>query len=216
MNPRHGSRIELALNRLKAGLRRSGSWRWLPQDEIGGPLSIRSLVYPLRYDILVRKGLYDLYAANRELCRRDPESFLDLAEQHPYHVWFTRVLLVRFPQAGADSPGGVRRLFARRVESALALRDSIAADGFDPARPIEPFTGRTILPADSGRVLHRKYFAGDGCHRLACLMSLGHEVLPQEFVRVRCYRRLVPIDNTALLEPHMTITWPADWPVEDA
>lgn len=211
MNQQLGSRVHLALNGLKARLGVGDYWYYLAPEQIEAPISIRALVYPLRYDVLVRKSLYDLYVAHRELYRRDPGSFLDLAQKHDYYTWFTRVLLVRYAPDDALSAPRLRDLFAQRVASAVAVYDSIVADGFDPARPVEPYTGREILPADSGRVVQHKYYAGDGCHRLACLMSQGYNELPREFVRIKCFKRLVPFDNTALLARHLEIAWPEDW-----
>ena len=198
------------LNRLKRLLNVGDYWYWLSPDQVDPEIPIAPLVRPLRYDILIRKSYFDFYAANRDLYRTDFDAYLEKARGHAYYAWFTRVLMVRFESASIDDEVRTRELFAHRLREAAKLHDSIEANGFQPEHPISPHTGLEILPTDTGLVFDQKYYMGDGCHRLACLMSLGHRTLPREFVKVRCHRRLAPLDNTSMLQDHLPIDWPDD------
>lgn len=195
------------LNAIKTMLKLGEYWYWLPESAAPEEIPIRPLVYPLRYDILIRKAFFDFYAANRELYARDPEAFIARAVDHEYHAWFTRVLMVRYEPQSVSDPQRTLTLFRDRVQRAAALHDSIAARGFDPAHPIVPFTGETIAAHAGASATDQKYFMGDGCHRLACLMSQGYTSLPRQMMRVKCFRRLIPFDNTALLSDHLPIDW---------
>lgn len=198
-----------ALNAVKARMRMGDYWFWLPAAEVPAGIPIGPLVYPLRYDVLIRKSYFDFYAEHRELYRTDFRRFLEIASGHQYFEWFTRVLMVRFETNSSGNRERTLALFADRLHAAASLHDSMEQDGFDPAHPIIPYTGLEILPAESGIDTGEKYFLGDGCHRLACLMSLGYETLPREFMRVKCFRKLTPLDNTNLLTGYLEINWPA-------
>ena len=179
------------------------------RPEAPDSLEIRRLVHPLRYDILVRKAFFDLCAAERELAETDFDRFLDLARGHDYHLWFRHVMVARFG-AGRDA-ASQRDWFARRVRKSLDLLDSFRARGFDSGHPIVLHTGRRILASDSGRRSRETLFMGDGCHRLACLMSLGRDRLLRDQMRIKRFRVFSPLDNTALLAKHMEIDWPPEF-----
>lgn len=195
------------------GLEKHGAGSWLPEAEMPAALPIAQLVYPLRYDIVVRMRLFEAYAAERERYRTDPAAFVELACDHDYHIWFERVMMVRRADYIAHHHLTPDDIFTDCVHQAAELYESIVGSGFDAKRPIVPFTGREILPADSGAVSAEQYFPGDGCHRLACLMSLGHTTLPATFFRIKRFDRLQPFDNTRLLREHLDINWPdfAKW-----
>lgn len=186
-----------------------GAGEWLPESETPPELRIGPLVHPLRYDIVVRMRLFEAYAAERDRFRRDPAAFVERAQGHDYRIWFDRVLLARRTEFAARHAGKMDAAFADLVRRAAALYESIDREGFDRRRPIVPFTGRVILPADGGVVSEERYFPGDGCHRLACLMSLGRTALPRDHFRIKRFARLQPFDNTRLLRDHLEIDWPA-------
>jgi hypothetical protein len=198
------------LNLIKRLMNVGDFWYWLPPEEVDTEIPIAPLVRPLRYDILIRKSYFDFYAAHRDLYREDFDAYLEKARGHAYFAWFTRVLMVRFEPGSIGDEARTRELFAARLKEAAKLHDSIQSEGFKPEYPVSPHTAREILPTDTGQVFDQKYYMGDGCHRLACLMSLGYKSLPREFVRVKCHRRLAPLDNTSLLADHLDIVWPAD------
>jgi len=197
-------------NSLKRTLRAGDYWYWLPPQKTGGEIPIYPLVYPLRYDILVRKTFFDFYESHSQIYRDDLDAFIDLARKHVYHAWFTRVLIPRFEADSLNDERHIHALFVKRVRSAVALHDSIRKRGFDTAHPIIPYTGERILPTSTGYSSSQEYYMGDGCHRLACLMSMGYRSLPRDLVKVKCFRRLEPLDNTALLEGRIPIDWPPD------
>lgn len=205
------SRTKLAINSLKARMRIGDYWYWLPAEEGPSSLAIRPLVYPLRYDILVRKQFFEFYRRERQAYRADPGGFVRAAQDHEYHRWFTSVLIERFEQGARGDRAKSDALFARWVHKAAALFDSIADTGFDRRFPITPFTGRKIESVPDGVEEGQRYFMGDGCHRLACLMVLGYDELPREYTRIMCFSTLQPLDNTSLLAPSMEIRWPEDW-----
>ena len=193
------NKLDASINTLRAKFDIGDYWYWLDTKDVEEEIDIHSLVFPLRYDILIRKGFFEYYAEHRDMYRDDPSTFLRFVKQNPYYDWFCRVLVERYAPQLRDNPEALTKDFASRVTASVKLYDSIVSHGFDKSSPIIPYTGRCILPADSGRETDARYFMGDGCHRLACLMSLGHKTLPRDFVRVKCFKRLVPLDNSRLL-----------------
>ena len=86
--------------------------------------------------------------------------------------------------------------YVDRIKHFVTLYDRIVDSGFDTRMPIVPKTARKILPTPEGKRVSGRFFMGDGCHRLACLMALGYETLPPDYMRVKCYRTLTPRDGT--------------------
>ena len=180
-------------------------WFWFDDKKIETEYAIWPIIFPLRYDVLIRKSFFELYGANRELYINDFKRFMLLAGQHPYYEWFSKVLVVRyFPQI-IGSEKSLAAEYENRVVTSAKLYESIMAQGFDEHFPIILYTGKTILPADTGRKMDATYYMGDGCHRLACLMSMGYEALPKKYVRVKCFKRLVPLDNTRMLASSVSV-----------
>jgi hypothetical protein len=203
------NKLDAALNVIKAKLDVGDYWYWLDANEIEDELDIRSLVFPLRYDILIRKSFFEYYEQRRDMYKTSRAEFLREMRDHPYYEWFRKVLVVRYaPQLLSDTVA-LEQAFADRVTASVSLYDSISSYGFDNGSPIIPYTGKIILPADSGRETGAKYYMGDGCHRLACLMSMGYTKLPREYVRVKCFKHLVPLDNSRLLAAsiHVDSEW---------
>lgn len=203
------ARLEGLRNRCQARLGFGDYWYWLDTEEVPAEIPIAPMVDPLRYDILVRKSFFDFCNARRDQIESDRAGFLQDALDHPYFLWFTEVLVARYHSADRNDPQRIRQLYHERVRQAVLLFDSIAQHGFSMRHPIIPYTGEAILPATSGREVTGRFFMGDGCHRLACLMSRGYTSLPREFVRVKCFRRLAPFDNSALLADHLPVDWTA-------
>jgi len=174
--------------------RYSKHYYWLDQSQIKDDLDITELVSPLRYDIVIRKDFISLYLSNQDLYHSDFDSFLELAIQHPYYVCFQKMK----PQLlGAETV--LRRKFADRIRSFIGLYSTMVEFGFDKTMPIVPKTGLRILPTKEGKKISGKFFMGDGCHRLACLMALGYDTLPIDYIRVQCFQTLTPRDGTVEL-----------------
>ena len=195
------------LNRCRRTCHLGTWWEEMPRGYPGEPVPILPLVHPLRYDILLRKRFLDLLPRDPAEYRRRREEILAGARRHPYRVWFEVIVIRRyFPELLAD-PARLELAFAQRVDASAALIASIAARGFDPAHPVTLHLAELVVGPAADRLSDRRWFAGDGNHRLACLMSLGFEELPPSYVRVIRFNRYRPRDNTALLAPHLTIDW---------
>ena len=190
-------------NRIKRTTRTGNYWYWMESSDI----DIWPLVYPLRYDILVRGSFFRLYKNNRTLYQTNTYRFTELARQHSYYIWFTQVMVPRFAPKLTGNDEGIRSAYSDRLTCAAKLYDSIEKHGFDPASPIITKTGETILPTTTGITTGARYYMGDGCHRLACLLALGYEKIPCDWARVKCFRYYQPLDNTSLLRPFMNIDW---------
>ena len=196
-NARNRSRAASNFVRSKADI--GDYWFWVNEEELEPEFMIWPIIYPFRFDVLIRKSFFELYSANREQYLMDFTGFMSLARQHLYYDWFNKVLVARYLPQLIGNESSVAKEYEDRVVASATLYDSIMKSGFDERSPIILNTGKIILPADSGRKTDAKYYMGDGCHRLACLMSMGYESLPRKYVRVKCFKRLVPLDNTRML-----------------
>jgi hypothetical protein len=104
-----------------------------------------------------------------------------------------------------------RRLEAswrERLRQSAALFDSFERRGFDEAHPIVLHAGARVEPAPSGKRAVRRAYAGDGCHRMALLLSAGQEELRPSQYRVKRYRALVPADTSGFLLGATGAGWP--------
>lgn len=201
---------EGALRRLRSGRRTEPwvdhDWRWSSPAELAGGIDIAQLVSPLRYDVLVRRDFLGDYARGRDAYRDDPARLLERARASDYHTWFIESEAVRTGLARRHERADLEALFVERVRRAADLYERLARRDGQLDEPILLKTARTLLPPTTDRlgppgakVLERRYFLADGCHRLAVLMLAGRtELRPGEF-RVREYRTFSPFDSTSLL-----------------
>jgi len=143
--------------------------------------------------------------------RSDFDTFVEFARQHIYFEWFIKVCVARFAPEQRDNPVAVREMYSQRLRKSAELYNNIMEHGFDRTSPIIPYTSPLVLPTNTGKVTGEKYYMGDGCHRLACLMAMGYMTLPKQLIRVKCFNRLIPLDNTRLLSPHLPIDWPKNF-----
>ena len=163
-----------------------------------GPTSIDRLISPLRYDILVRAGFFELARSNRDLIESDVPGLIQMAKQTDYYGWYCEVAA---PVIGVDTDdqAAVDAAFGRRVRKSLDLLERYeASGGFDTRFPI------TVRPIEDEETPTGKHLVGerfdpvDGCHRLALLSLDRRDVLqPEEY-------RLLPtsaplVDNTPTL-----------------
>jgi hypothetical protein len=200
-------KIRAALNTIKSTLGIGNYWYWPKDLDLPAEIPIQPLVYPFRFDILIRKAFFEFYKENISLYRQKPEAFVKLAKGHDYFKWFNNIFIVRNEKGSIGNQEKVNSLFTQRVHEVAALYDSIQSEGFDLNCPIIPYVGENILPTNRGEISEATYFMGDGCHRLAYLMSEGYTTIPRQMIRVKCFKQWRPIDNTSLLKEHLEIDW---------
>jgi hypothetical protein len=164
-------------------------------------VAIASLVSPLRYDILVREQYLEFCSTNTELAANDFQQFLQRSLQHPYFEWFRLIFAPRQLKSLRGDSRALQIAFERRVKSVLALRESFRTQGFDRSRPIVLRTALRLRPSTSGKRVAVRYFAGDGCHRLALLRRAGITHLDAKDHRILFSPVLRPLDNTKTLLP---------------
>jgi hypothetical protein len=170
----------------------------VPGRELGDVVEIGRLACPLRYDLCVRIDFVRLLSQEWELYRSNLPEFLGRPESQAYFIWFRDVASARFQPELARDPTRLRPAFVDRVHETARLWQSIQSKGYNPATPIQLRAGRTVRPVN-GKVVTSSYFAGDGCHRVACLFVAGQTSLRPEQYDVRIQSSLDPLDNTAVL-----------------
>ncbi len=184
----------LWLERVRKALARRSAAE-LPGD---GPADVGELVSPLRYDVLVRAEYFSFLAERMEQFEDDFEGFFATALTHPYYTWFITIALPRFRPRDAATEARRQAAYRQRLHDAASLYRSVQEHGFDGARhPLLLRAAEPGAPTDSGKLVPRRLYAGDGCHRLALLLHLGYRSLPPDWYRVRRVAR--PLDNTAPL-----------------
>jgi len=184
------------LRRLGASARRRTVARRAPLGTASVPVG--ELISPLRWDILVRVEFFRLLDAHPGLA---PSAIVDLARGSHYDVWFRKVAMARYqPEVAADD-ARYAAAFAERVSSATVLWRTFQAEGYDDRFPIvlRQAGPKTRFPA--GKPVRRRYYMGDGCHRLAMMVAAGTEALPPSRYRVEPLPLPRVIDNTAVLLP---------------
>lgn len=181
---------------LRRTARRAATWR--PKTSGRETLSVRELISPLRYDVLVRADLFTQVAEQRAAGRGSDAELVAAARQGPYAVWFEKVAMARFRPWVLQDRDLFEQQFAERVLRSAALWDSFCAGGFDDRHPVTLRGARGGLPTDSGAVVDRPVHVGDGGHRLALLLAAGQDLTPALYrIDHRPMSRL--IDNTATL-----------------
>lgn len=174
-------------------LRRASTWR--PKSAGKVTLNISRLISPLRYDVQVRVGFFDLLAEREG--RLSEARLHSLAWDSPYGEWFRAVAMPRFRPWVLHDPAVARETFQERVRSAQALRVSFLKSGFDHRTPVTLRSTRSEVLTESGIFVNRRLHVGDGGHRLALLLHSGQHLSPQMY-RIDS-RGVPPIDNTAVL-----------------
>lgn len=169
------------------------------------PIPLRTLVSPLRYDVLVRKAFFELLAAHRELARRDVDAFVAMVEPTSYRVWFDRVFCRRFAPHLLADPHARQLAFRERILRSVRLHETAWQEDFPSQDRITIHTAAEVRAADSGKRVTERFFVGDGCHRLALLLLAGKTALPPGAYRIEVASRFVPLDNTALLLPALAL-----------
>lgn len=156
-----------------------------------------TLVYPFRYDVIMRQEFLGFYDKNKELYRKNKDSFFNLAEKEPYfrffigisaaHNWVKRKYGENLPQ---------EELFRIRAEKFIELYESILKNGFTFKEKIPlKCPWKIKSPEASGR----KFFLGDGCHRLAALRYIFGKQLSRKYFRRYFLYEYTLRNNTLML-----------------
>lgn len=175
--------------------------------EIGKRIRIYDVICPLRYDILVRVDFIEFLGKNKQLSATDMGAILDNPSARAYESWFREVAIRRFLPEIYHDDVQVRERFIERVRGVKELWESISSIGFDVAHPIRLRSGNSIQEVNGKRV-GTSVFAGDGCHRIACLVVMGKEFLEPAEYEVALSAKFQPLDNTAILIDALPITMP--------
>lgn len=195
------SKINRRLHRVRGRL----TDRFVSGLEIGKQIRIFDIICPLRYDILVRADFIELLAENDKICAFELEEILEHRAAQSYSVWFREVCIKRFFPEIYHDKNLVRQRFAIQVEKTKRLWESVSLNGFESAHPITLQSGKSILEVNEKKI-GASLFAGDGCHRIACLWVMGKKYLEPKEYRVRMHTKFQPLDNTALLIDKLPIT----------
>ncbi|HEX6655766.1 MAG TPA: hypothetical protein VF153_06085 [Candidatus Limnocylindria bacterium] len=168
-----------------------------PGTTIGESVPMERLICPLRYDIHVRVSFVELLRDEWPTFKADRPAFLELPAARAYRTWHDEVLAKR-RAALREQRHDIDESFAARVDRTGRLWESFRDGGFDASQPVELRSGR-VLQLPNGKAIGTRIFAGDGCHRLACLIAAGQtELLPAQYY-LRTKPEFAPRDNTALL-----------------
>lgn len=170
------------------------------------PIDLHELVSPLRYDVVVRADYFDWLADRLDLYDADFEAFVRAAVRTPYFTWFTRVALVRYQPQRADDPRLAMLEFRERLHRSTGLFRRFAAEGYDSRFPVSVRTAAPDATTATGKSVPRKFYPGDGCHRLALLLRSGERTLSPQFYQVRKRPKRTVIDNTHLLVHELRLT----------
>ncbi|HEX6106963.1 MAG TPA: hypothetical protein VFZ26_15350 [Gemmatimonadales bacterium] len=177
-------------------------------ERIGRPIDIERLACPLRYDVWVRAEFIHLLRSAWGAYEADLGGFLERPQARAYFTWYREVAVKRFHPTIYPHHQLVWRRFLGRVRETARLWRSISEDGYDASKPIRLASGRAIRNVNGKRVAST-LFAGDGCHRIACLSLIGQTRLEPGQYEVEVRRRYQPLDNTAILCRELPLDRPA-------
>ena len=201
------SSLLASANKVVGAIRRRLFDRRIPGREIGRSLRIDDLICPLRYDVVVRANFIEALAADEGLLSANVEKTLEHPAGRAYETWFKDVFLQRFFPGIAGDETKTRQGFAKRVEQTRQLWLSVSANGIDPSQPISLRSGKHVSHVN-GKRIGTSIFTGDGCHRMACMLVLGKEMLqPHEYQVVEC-KNYTPLDITAILIEALPLPMP--------
>jgi hypothetical protein len=167
-------------------------------------IDIGRLMCPLRYDLHIRIEFIRLLRDESALHAEDPDAFLEREPARAYYTWFKEIVCARAGSGRYRNDALVRAAFLERVEETARLWHSINDRGYDPSTPIRLATGDAVRSVNGKRIMS-KLFAGDGCHRIACLYLSGQTSLEPHQYEAVVYPRFKPLDNTAILVGHLPL-----------
>lgn len=185
------------ITRVRAGVDRYRH-KIIPGSEIAASIDIDRLICPLRYDLWVRIEFIRLLRDEWALYQGDLSGFLDRPQSKAYYVWFKEVRCARYMPRVYRDESLITPAFVERVHETARVWRSIERDGFDATTPIRLGSGRSVQSVN-GKTINTTYFAGDGCHRMACLYVTDRTRLEPAQYEVRVLRNFEPLDITAIL-----------------
>lgn len=191
------------IDRVRARVARSRR-QTISGRDLGETVDIGRLICPLRYDLCVRIDFIRLLQTKWTLYTEDLSHFLERPESRAYYTWFKEIACARFQPEIYGNEALVRSGFVQRVHETAKLWRSIADKGYDPSTPIRLRAGRSVRSVNNKKV-DSAYFAGDGCHRLSCLVVMGQTHLRPEQYEVVIEPEYHPLDNTAPLIRHLPL-----------
>jgi len=170
----------------------------VPGTKIGIELDIDSLICPLRYDIVVRIEFFRFLEQEWDLYTSNLSSFLNAPPVKNYYIWFKEVATARFEPKLYHHDELIMPKFIERVHKSAALWASMETNGLDASNPIRLRSGKVIHCVNEKKI-HAQYYAGDGCHRMACLYVNGARTLQPKDYEVVIFKEFQPLDNTDIL-----------------
>ena len=173
--------------------------------DVGEQIRIYDLVCPLRYDILIRANFISLIAHSQDVSIDNLDYLLRYPAARAYETWLREIEVRRFFPEKYHEDNLFRKHLIKRIRNLKRLWESIQKRGFDYSSPIKLVSGEEILEVN-GKVLQSSIFAGDGCHRTACLLVLGNDVLEPKEYEIRLRAKLQPLDNTSILLQKLPIS----------
>jgi hypothetical protein len=179
----------------------------VPGREIGESIDIDRLICPLRYDMCVRLDFISLLRDEWGFYSEDLDGFLGQPESQAYYIWFKEVRCARYHPHIYRDERLLKSAFTKRVHDTANLWRSIDRIGYDVSVPIRVGSGQSIGTVN-GKTINSTYFAGDGCHRMACLYLTGRTRLEPEHYEVRVLRHFVPLDITSALIERLPLDKP--------
>jgi len=198
------SRIILGLKgKAVTGNRKPGE-RLVAGSEIGERIKIYDLICPLRYDIQVRADFIRFLVDNNYLSEKDMDIILHAPAAQRYLTYFREIPYRRRNPAHSHDEEHFRERFRQRVIKVQDLWKSVSSRGFDHSQPVRLRSGDVIQEVN-GKSFATRYYAGDGCHRIACLWIMGKESLEPEEYEVAMTDVFQPLDNTAVLLDMLSI-----------
>jgi hypothetical protein len=170
----------------------------VPGREIAESIDIDRLICPLRYDLCVRIDFIGLLRDEWTFYTEDLAGFLDRPQSKAYRVWFKEVRCRLYSPRIYRDEELVQSAYIQRVHETASLWRSIDSRGYDMSVPIRLGSGQSVRSVN-GKTISSAYFAGDGCHRMACLYVTGRTRLEPEHYELRVERHFEPLDITSML-----------------
>ena len=173
-------------------------------------LSISDIVWPYRPDILIRIDFLEWFNENKykyfdngllKLSEEDVienELFFNEAKKHPYFLQFTRKRRYRKLNLSKEKS---ELIYAQGIATFINLLENIRLNGFDRQQKIGLYKACYLKKPDYGEKIERKVYMGDGCHRLACLIWLGKNIIiPKENFKMQLKLFYKPVNSFGILK----------------
>ena len=157
-------------------------------------ISISEIIWPYRPDILIRIDFLDWFNKNKnkyfkKLINLSKENiinnnkFIEDAKEHPYFLQYTRKHRYRkINLSKKDS----EKIYSNGLATFINLFENIKNNGFDKNKKIGLYNSLLLQKPSYGKKIYRKYYMGDGCHRLSCIIWLNKcDKVPLDFFTIQ-------------------------------